>query len=373
MALLRTPRHSPASHEAISDLEPLGAGQHRRVGLVHNPTASRGRTGSAVELVRLTLIRLGYDVLSVEGDSYDSTRRAATGLLDDELGLDALIVVGGDGMVHLGLDVVACTGVPLGVVPTGTGNDIARHVGITGRDVPAAVAVIHRALSGSAGAHVAELDAMHVTRPDGSPVPDEFEWCMAVVCMGIDAAVNARANTLSWPAGEGRYVRALPAELADLTPYGYRVTTDSGTWEGGALLLSVANTAYMGGGMPISPYADAADGLLDVIRLDPVGRSGLLRHFSWLREGTHLGHASTHYERTASVTIEPLGERASTGLRHPPHPMADGEPIVDFPIRLTAVRSAMRLLVPDGPLRDGLVQVAVGDAVADGEDDGVSA
>lgn len=326
-----------------------------------------------MELVRLTLVRLGYDVLAVEGDSYDSTRRAATGLLDDELGLDALIVVGGDGMVHLGLDVVAATGVPLGIVPTGTGNDIARHVGITGRDVPAALAVIHRALTGASGAHVADLDAIHVTRPDGTPVPDEYEWCLAVVSAGIDAAVNARANTLSWPSGEGRYVRALPAELADLTPYGYRVTTDAGTWEGPAVLLSVANTAYIGGGMPISPEADAADGLLDVIRLDPVGRAGLLAHFSRLRAGTHLGHAGTRLERTRSVVIEaladtrddgaPAGDAAGrdqvpdSGLRRPPRPMADGEPIADYPLRLTAVAGAARLLVPDGPVRDGLVQL----------------
>lgn len=352
-----------------------------------------------MELVRLTLVRLGYDVLAVEGDSYDSTRRAATGLLDDELGLDALIVVGGDGMVHLGLDVVAATGVPLGIVPTGTGNDIARHVGITGRDVPAALAVIHRALTGASGAHVADLDAIHVTRPDGTPVPDEYEWCLAVVSAGIDAAVNARANTLSWPSGEGRYVRALPAELADLTPYGYRVTTDAGTWEGPAVLLSVANTSFIGGGMPISPQADAADGLLDVIRLDPVGRSGLLAHFARLRQGTHLAHPLTHLERTRSVVIEVLGADGPAGSpqpaaptgsaslpdggtvagdgtvsaawRRPPHPMADGEPIAAYPLRLTAVPGAVRLLVPDGPARDGLAQVGAqgGSAGAPGQGD----
>ena len=169
-----------------------------------------------------------------------------------------------------------------------------------------------------------------------------------MVSAGVDAAVNARANTLSWPAREGRYVRAFTAELATLAPYGYRVTTDEGTWEGPALLLAVANTRYVGGGMDLAPQADPADGLLEVLRLDPVGRAHLLTLFRRLFRGTHLTDPAVHLERSRSVTIEALAERTGRdrGMRPPPHSYADGEPLAELPLRLEAVPNAVRLLLP---------------------------
>ncbi|MHA6563559.1 diacylglycerol/lipid kinase family protein [Actinomyces urogenitalis] len=315
-----------------------------RVGFVANPTSGKGRFTDAAEIARWTLERLGYEVALAQGQDYDSTRRAATALVEDGSGLDALVVIGGDGTVHLGLDVVATTSVPLGIVPVGTGNDIARHLGIQARDVAAALRLVHLALCGQEGATVAELDAIHATRPDGTPVPDEHEWCLAVVSAGIDAAVNARANTLAWPSGEGRYMRAIPYEIRHMAPYGYRVTTDAGTWEGGAVLLAVANTRYIGGGLDIVPVADPSDGLLDVIRLDPVSRTGLVGHLARLRQGSHMDHPAVHHERSRVVIIEAWSGRQ--GLRTPPHPMADGEPVAGLPLRLEAVRRAVRVIVP---------------------------
>ena len=87
--------------------------------------------------------------------------------------VEALVVVGGDGMVHLGLDVVAQTDVPMGIIATGTGNDVARHFGLPARDVEAAADIIDAALRGQG--RIEACDAIHVTRPDGTRVPDEHE------------------------------------------------------------------------------------------------------------------------------------------------------------------------------------------------------
>ena len=256
------------------------------------------------------------------------------------------MLVGGDGMVHLGVDIVATTGVPLGIVATGTGNDIARHFGLPSRDAEASARLINQALSGKGA--ITAVDAIYASRPDGTLLAPQRRWSLAVVSAGVDAAVNARANTLSWPAGEGRYVRAFTAELATLAPYGYRVTTDEGTWEGPALLLAVANTRYVGGGMDLAPQADPTDGLLEVLRLDPVGRTHLLALFRRLFRGTHLTDPAVHVERSRTVTIEALTERTGRdrGLRPPPHPFADGEPLAELPLRLEAVPDAVRLLLP---------------------------
>ena len=249
-------------------------------------------------------------------------------------------------MVHLGVDIVATTGVPLGIVATGTGNDIARHFGLPSRDASASARLINQALAGD-GAIMA-TDAIYASRPDGTLLAPQRRWSLAVVSAGLDAAVNARANTLTWPAREGRYVRAFTAELAALAPYGFRVTTDEGAWEGPALLLAVANTRYIGGGMDLAPQADPTDGLLEVLRLDPVSRPRLVSLFRRLFKGSHLTDPAVHVERSRTITIEALDERTGhdRGLRPPPHPFADGEPLAELPLRLEAVPDAVRLLLP---------------------------
>ena len=318
-----------------------------RIALLSNPSSGRGRHSAADEVARRVLREAGHEVLHVRGSSYEQARHAGKTLLEDgsSHGVEALVVVGGDGMVHLGVDIVATTGVPLGIVATGTGNDIARHFDLPSRDAAASAHIINQALSGN-GAVIA-TDAIYASRPDGTLLAPQRRWSLAVVSAGLDAAVNARANTLTWPAREGRYVRAFTAELAALAPYGYRVTSDEGTWEGPALLLAAANTRYIGGGMDLAPHADPTDGLLEVLRLDPVGRPHLVSLFSRLFKGTHLTDSAVHIERSRVVTIEALDERTGRdrGLRPPPHPFADGEPLAELPLRLEAVPDAVRLLL----------------------------
>ena len=318
------------------------------IALLSNPSSGRGRHAAADDVARQALIEAGHEVLHVRGSSYEQARHAGRALLGDgpRRNVEALVVVGGDGMVHLGVDIVATTGVPLGIVATGTGNDIARHFGLPSRDAAASTRLINQALSGEGA--IKATDAIYASRPDGTLLAPQRRWSLAVVSAGVDAAVNARANTLTWPAREGRYVRALAAELAALAPYGYRVTTDENTWEGPALLLAVANTRYVGGGMDLAPQADPADGLLEVLRLDPVSRAHLIALFRRLSQGTHLTDPAVHVERSRSIIIEALDERTGRdrGLRPPPHPFADGEPLAELPLRLEAVPDAVQLLLP---------------------------
>ena len=248
-------------------------------------------------------------------------------------------------MIHLGLGVVARTGVPLGVVAVGTGNDIARHFGLPVGDVGASVSIVNHALAGTG--RVLAVDAIHAARPDGTPVQACHQWSMATVGAGIEAAVNARANTLPWPSGESRYTVAALEEIVRLAPYGYRLTTDSGTWTGAALLVSAANTRYIGGGMDLAPQADPTDGLLEVVRLDPCGRLSVLALLRRVFAGTHVGRPGVHVERSRSLTIEPWPDDGAGGwLRDPPHPYADGERLASLPLHLEAVPQAVGLLLP---------------------------
>ncbi|MGH3509761.1 MAG: diacylglycerol/lipid kinase family protein, partial [Nocardioidaceae bacterium] len=99
----------------------------RRIALLTNPTAGggRGRRSATVALHRLR--EAGFDVADLVGADATEAARLARQAVED--GVEALVVCGGDGMVHLGVQAVAETTTPLGIIPAGTGNDAARYLG----------------------------------------------------------------------------------------------------------------------------------------------------------------------------------------------------------------------------------------------------
>ncbi|MFD1717946.1 diacylglycerol/lipid kinase family protein [Georgenia deserti] len=301
-----------------------------RVGVLLNPASGRGRGRAVREQVFSGLAAARFDVLDLSGrDLATATARARTGLA---LGLDALIVVGGDGIVHAGVNVVAGTGVPLGIVAAGSGNDIARDLGLPVHDVPDSLRMIAEALAarrggrpGPDGEGLRLLDAVGVSRPGGVVE----HWYLAVLSCGIDAAVNARANEMTWPSGASRYLRALAVELTHYRPFGYRVTMDGSVWESDGALVAVANTRCFGGGLRIAPDAAADDGLLDVVLAEGLSRSELLRVFPRLYRGTHVRHPGVSVRRARSVLIEPLLSRGAP----PPAAFADGELLASLPLQ----------------------------------------
>lgn len=300
------------------------------LGLVVNPVAGTGRGSSVGRRTHRLLRRAGHDVHDLSAPTLalatDRARRAATA------GLDALVVVGGDGMVHLGVDVVAGTDLPLGVVAVGTGNDVARAFGLPRGDVDRAVAVIAEALRTGPR----RVDAVRAGPPDGGTA----HWYAGVLSCGLDAAVNARANTLTWPHGHARYLRALLPELAAFRPYGYRVHVDDTTWESRGTLVAVANTPWFGGGLPIAPDAAADDGLLDVVLAGPFSRRGAAAMFPRIYRGRHVTDPRVRVLRGRRVLVEAAPDLGPP----PPAAFADGERVGDLPLLVEVVPGALVVL-----------------------------
>ena len=117
-------------------------------------------------------------------------------------GISALLVVGGDGMVHLAVNALAGTQVPLGIVPTGTGNDFARLFNLPAEPRTA----VGHFLQSLEQPH--RVDLGRVTRADGTKC-----WFAGVLSAGFDAAVNDRANRWRFPRGRLRYPLAMLREL----------------------------------------------------------------------------------------------------------------------------------------------------------------
>ncbi|NTW38454.1 MAG: diacylglycerol kinase family lipid kinase [Cellulomonadaceae bacterium] len=300
-----------------------------RIGVVVNPTAGHGRGSARGDDLLTEAGRRGHTLIDLTaGDLAGATQHARQAVVD---GLDALVVVGGDGMVHLGANVVAGTDLPLGIVAAGSGNDIARAMGLPRHDVAAAVRVIEHGLETGGRA----VDAVRVGPPDYATTT----WFLGVLSCGIDAAVNERANALTWPVGGGRYVRALMSELVRFHPYGYRITLDDEVWESPGTLVAVANAPSFGGGMRIAPDARMDDGLLDVVIAGPLSRFGLLAIFPRIYPGTHVRHPACSVVRARSVLIEPSHVGPT-----PPVGFADGERLGPLPLRAEVVPGAVHLL-----------------------------
>src|SRR3954454_19780665 len=110
------------------------------IALLVNPTAGKGRAARVVAEVTARMREGGANVAILVGTDAADAQALARTAIDD--GVDALVALGGDGMVHLALNVVAGTSTPLGIVPAGTGNDLANHLGLPTKDPVAAAGVI---------------------------------------------------------------------------------------------------------------------------------------------------------------------------------------------------------------------------------------
>jgi diacylglycerol kinase (ATP) len=276
-----------------------------------------GRLASAVA----DRLRPSVDHLEmVEANTVDEARALMVRARDR--GLDVLVVLGGDGSAHQGVQFCAGTDVALGVIPAGTGNDLVRALGQPMGTLAAA-------------------DALAVALRDGrrrsfdlGRVGDDL-WFATVLCAGFDSAVNERVNRMRWPHGRRRYDLAIVAQLAALTPSPLVVDTGAEVLELDATMVSVGNTRYYGGGIPICPDADPADGLLDVTVVGKVSRRHLLRILPTLRSGAHINHPAITTHRARTVR---LGE-ANGWIAY-----ADGERIQPLPVDLTCVAGALTVV-----------------------------
>jgi diacylglycerol kinase (ATP) len=301
------------------------------LGVVVNPTAGKGRAEGEGAKVPALLRARGHEVIDLSAPDLAGAHTSARQAVVD--GVDALIVAGGDGMTHLGVNVVAGTTLPLGIIPLGTGNDVARILGLPRHNLEAAVGAIERALA--EGPRV--IDAVRVTDTAHSM----SEWYAGVLSAGFDAAVNAKANRLTWPRGGSVYVRALFQEITRYRPYGFEIDIDGElAWQSAAALVAVANGSDIGGGMHIAPDASLDDGQLDVVIGGPISTATLLTVFPRVYRGTHISHPAVTVLRGREVTVR---ARPDLGLT-PPDAHTDGERVGPLPLSCRCEPGALRVL-----------------------------
>lgn len=294
-----------------------------KVTVLTNPLSGHGNAPHAAERAITRFQQRGIDVTAIVGTDAVHARR----LVDDALdaGTDALVVVGGDGVISLALQSLALGDVPLGIVPAGTGNDHAREFGLPTGDPAAAADVI-------ADGRLETVDLGRIVDASGAQ-----RWFGTVMAAGFDSLVSDRTNRMRWPHGRMRYNVAMVAELSKLRLLPFRLRFDDGNEVRVDLTLAAfGNTRSYGGGMRICPNADHGDGLLDVTMVHSASRTRLIRLFPTVFKGTHVDLDEVRTARARVVEVDSPAINA----------YADGDFACPLPVTVSAVPRALRILVP---------------------------
>ncbi|MGN0062960.1 MAG: diacylglycerol kinase family protein, partial [Nocardioides sp.] len=212
------------------------------------------------------------------------------------------------------LQVVGGTSTPLGIIPCGTGNDVAQYLDLPRKDPLAAA---DRVIAG-------RTSTIDLARAGST-------WFATVMAAGFDAIVNERANQMTWPSGQMRYNIATLAELRTFRPLRYTLELDGETVEATAMLVAVGNGRSFGGGLRIAEGASLHDGLLDVVVISEMGKGRLVKLYPRLFKGTHTTAPEYARHQVRRVTV------ASAGIVA----YADGERLGPLPITVEAVPDAL--------------------------------
>lgn len=286
--------------------------------VVINPSAGSGK-GSIIGRVVIEFLRTQkIEYVIMQGETSREVFTNLSYFLDESSHCEGVITVGGDGSAHAAMQVTTPRGVPLAIVPGGTGNDFVRALGWRLDDVEG---YLERIFCTPA----VPIDLGQV----GS------EWFGAVLSTGFDSIVNERANSLSWPRGPMKYNIAIAMELPRFRPRNYEITLDERVISTRAMLIAVANGSSYGGGMLVCPKAVMTDGFFDVMILHPVSKLEFLKVFPQVFKGTHISHPAVEIVRSKTVTIK------ADAVAY-----ADGERVGPLPVTAKCVSQAMKTWMP---------------------------
>ena len=294
----------------------------RDIALLVNPTSGRGRAPALAGELATALAAVGDEVRTTAGTSAEESAQLAREAVVD--GADVLVVLGGDGLVHLALQAVAGSGTTLGILPAGGGNDFARAVGLPLTDPAQAIEVI-------ANGTVRPVDALRVTTADS-----KVTWVGTILAVGFDARVNMRSDRLRRLPAQLRYNAAVFAELASFRPLSYTMGTDGDQQALDAMLIAIGNGPWYGNGLKMCPAASLTDGELDLTIVHPVSRLTLIRIFPKVYSGEHVEHPQVEVRKARKVLIDSPGVIA----------YGDGERVGPLPATCEAVQGAVSVLAP---------------------------
>jgi YegS/Rv2252/BmrU family lipid kinase len=285
--------------------------------LIMNPSSGGGRSKQLLPEVegRLDALRIPFRV--------ERTRSLEHGV---DLAFEAVdareipVVMSGDGLIGAVGGALAGVDTPVGLIPAGRGNDLARGLGIPTE--PAA------AVDCLAAGHTRAIDV-------GDANGERF---LGIASVGFDSEANRIANEARILKGQPVYAYAALRALLAWKPARFTLIENGVQSRFTGYTVCVANNGFYGGGMNVAPEAEIDDGKLDVVTIGEVGKLRFLLNMPKVFKGTHVDEVDVSTHRTGSIEV-----RASRPFKL----YADGDPLTDLPATIRVIPSALKMIVPE--------------------------
>jgi diacylglycerol kinase (ATP) len=289
--------------------------------VITNPTAGDGKTLRLLPKIKHWLS------WSIHEFSYSTTR------CPDEMrseiikapaqGIDALLLIGGDGTVHQALPAIAEAKIPFGFLPCGRGNDFARNIGLPSN--------LKKSCSLPSNPSFHQVDLPRINN-----IP-----FVAIAYVGFDAEVNRLANDKKgYFGGTLGYIVCVLKALRNFRPFKVEITVDDDTWSESVMMVTVANAPFYGGGMKIAPDANMNDGIFDICIVQEISKLELLQQFPKVFKGTHIFHPRIITKTGKKIVLMSDEDREV---------FADGEYAAQLPAEFTMGNQKIQIMSPQKP------------------------
>lgn len=256
--------------------------------VIVNPAAGRGKVKEGLDhLVQvLNAAQISYDMVMTETAGHGVQLAAVA----HREGYQGVVAVGGDGTIHEVLNGMIQAGVDklsLGIIPMGTGNDLARTLQIP-FDLHEAVQVLKK------------------ERKTAVDLGYDRDGCFSIILgIGFPADVMHHTNTVhNFIKGPLAILFSVYRVLSKLRSYKVKIQLDHEWIEEEVMGVFILNTRFTGGGMQIVPTAVHNDGLLDMMILKKMTRWDMIWTIPKVYSGKHLNHPKVSFYRSKSIEIE---------------------------------------------------------------------
>lgn len=279
----------------------------------------KSRSGSG-EQITAAISRLkdsGIEPIQVESTSAEDACRAVARF---GKAVDFIVVVGGDGTLHSVADALLKAGKPLGILPAGTANDLARSL-----DIPADIAVACELII-----------AGHTRRIDLGSINGEYFFNAVHIGLGVEITHQLTPEVKkSW--GVFSYLKAFFGALTHRKSFRMRLLLDDRCIRMRTIQVSIGNGRFYGGGTVIHEDASIQDGRLWLYSLRPQSAWDLLTLAPWLRGGRHTRPDRVFAASAARIEIH---------THAPKEVHADGEPVTRTPATLKIHPGVLEVFAP---------------------------
>lgn len=288
--------------------------------IIINPAAAKGKALGTKELIESEFQKIELDYhIHISKNSQDIFDTVKDNLNND---FSSFIAVGGDGTVHYMANALAGTDKKLGVIPTGSGNDISTTLGIP-FDVRNCCQIIKKGKT---------------KRVDLGLINDKYYY-LCVAGSGFDSQVTDLANNTRLPIkGPVKYTYAVYKTLITFKSKKFFIDYNGNQREIYGMMIAVANMPTYGGGMKITPSADHQDGLFDICIIKRMSKLHFIKIFPKVYEGKHVGDAHVEIFQNDSFRID-SEYRFSV--------FADGEYICKLPATFKIVPKSLNFIIGD--------------------------